>query len=181
MKTFKSLRLVAFPVVVIGWVGMASCSSSSIPTATELTTVSVRATASGGVHDQVMAGINDFRRSEGKAAFHRDRDLDNLAQHHAEHMLKAKKLSHDGYHLRLGAAESYFGIGMLRENVYWSLGRPKAELPGAIVNGWVNSPGHRRNLLAHTKECGIGVASDAEGNVYAVQLSGIRINRSGGF
>jgi uncharacterized protein YkwD len=88
-------------------------------------------------------------------------------------------MSHDGYHLRLGAAETYYGIGMLRENVYWSRGRSQSELSGAMVHGWTHSPKHRRNLLANNKICGIGVATDSAGNTYAAQLSGIGINRGG--
>lgn len=168
-------------MVLLGALGLTSCGSSSIPTATELTTVSRPVALTGGLTGSVMAGINDFRRSEGKPAFRRDRDLDNLAQHHAEQMLKTGKLSHDGYHLRQGAAEHYLGIGMLRENVYWSFGRAKPELAGAIVNGWIRSPGHRRNLLGNGTVCGIGIATDPAGNVYAAQLSGNRINRGGTF
>ena len=178
MKTFDSLRLAALPIVLIGALGLVSCGSSSIPTATELTTVSNPNPASG-LKGQVLAGINQFRQSQGKAPFRNDANLDKLAQHHADEMLKVKKMSHDGYHLRLGAAETYFGIGMLRENVYWSCGRSRSELAGAMVNAWTNSPKHRRNLLANNKISGVGIATDSAGNAYAAQLSGIGINRGG--
>lgn len=181
MKTRRSLHLGLIPIVLMGALGLVSCGSSSIPTATELTTVSTPASSAGGVKGQVFAGINRFRQSQGKPAFQRDRNLENMAQHHAEEMLKSQKMSHDGYHLRLGAAETYFGIGMLRENVYWSQGRSKSELASAMVNGWTTSPKHRRNLLANNKTCGIGIATDSAGNVYAAQLSGIPINRGGQF
>jgi len=41
------------------------------------------------------------------------------------------------------------------ENVAWSSGSDDAGK--TAVDGWINSPGHRRNMLGNYDECGIGV------------------------
>ncbi len=41
----------------------------------------------------------------------------------------------------------------------------------AIVDGWVNSPGHRANLLhPHMRRTGVGIALDDGGVLYFTQL-----------
>lgn len=167
------------PVVLLaGMLGLVSCGSSSIPNAVQLSAVSSDAPASS-VEAQVLEGINRFRQARSKPPFRRSAELDGLARLHAQDMLRARKMSHNGFHLRLGAAETYYGIGQLRENVYWSKGFAKAQIPQAVVQGWIDSPGHRQNLLAANSVCGIGVAVGSDGQVYAAQLSGRPINPGG--
>jgi uncharacterized protein YkwD len=38
------------------------------------------------------------------------------------------------------------------------------------VEGWINSPGHRKNLLCGCNWCGIGIYVAADGTVYLTQL-----------
>jgi uncharacterized protein YkwD len=38
------------------------------------------------------------------------------------------------------------------------------------VNGWIDSPGHRKNLLARHTHCGIGVYCNDAGAYYSTQL-----------
>ena len=38
------------------------------------------------------------------------------------------------------------------------------------VDGWINSPGHRKNLLGAFDVCGIGVARSGTGQFYLTQL-----------
>ena len=56
-------------------------------------------------------------------------------------------MSHDGFSQRLRQCE--FGTGS--ENVAWNY--PTGE---AVVAGWMNSSGHRRNILGNYTHCGIG-------------------------
>ncbi|MCL2857843.1 MAG: CAP domain-containing protein [Oscillospiraceae bacterium] len=49
--------------------------------------------------------------------------------------------------------------------------------PSAVVVGWINSPGHRDNILARNfTQIGVGVYQDANGMLHWVQLFGARIN-----
>lgn len=180
MKTHLYRPWIAMSALLVGLLSMVSCGSSTIPSAIQLASVSSDALASS-VEEQVLEGINRFRRSQSKPAFRRSAELERLARHHAQEMMKAQKMSHDGFHLRMGAAETYYGIGQLRENIYRSKGFAKSQIPQSVVQGWIDSPGHRKNLLASNSVCGIGVTVGADGQVYAAQLSGSVINRGGAF
>lgn len=39
-----------------------------------------------------------------------------------------------------------------------------------VVDGWMNSPGHRRNILGHYHLTGIGISRDKQGRIYYTQL-----------
>ena len=46
-----------------------------------------------------------------------------------------------------------------------------SEIASAVVDGWLDSPGHRRNLLDRTSRAhGIGVATDAEDRAFITQV-----------
>ena len=38
------------------------------------------------------------------------------------------------------------------------------------VNGWINSPGHRKNLLSNTNSCAIATYRTASGAYYLTQM-----------
>jgi hypothetical protein len=64
------------------------------------------------------------------------------------------------------------------ENLAWGTGA--LATPGAIVRAWMNSPGHRENILnAHYREIGVGVVpgnparTDGAGGTYATAFGTI--------
>ena len=66
------------------------------------------------------------------------RQLETLADEHSTAMATQRRLSHDGFHSRLGRTTSRLCV----ENVGWNY--PTAE---ALLDGWRHSPEHLRNLL----------------------------------
>ena len=65
----------------------------------------------------------------------------------------------------LYSSATYLAGVEIRRN-YYTLNKLAAE----IVDGWMNSPGHRENILnTRYDRAGIGVAVDAEEAVYATQ------------
>jgi len=74
---------------------------------------------------------------------------------------------HDGFNDRFRR----FPIRYVRggaENVAMSHGMGD---PGKVaVDGWINSPGHRKNLLGHFNYMGIGVYQNSKGAWYFTQL-----------
>jgi len=45
-----------------------------------------------------------------------------------------------------------------------------SNVPKIIVDGWINSPGHRKNLLSNSNVCGIAVFRAPNNNWYFTQL-----------
>jgi Cysteine-rich secretory protein family/IPT/TIG domain len=129
---------------------------------------------SGSFDDEVLLRVNQFRHSYGLAPLARNSDLDVSAQAHSEDMARRNVMSHYGANgsnpgQRIHAA-GYPWVTW-GENVAYGWATP-----AIVMNAWINSPGHRANLLnANFREIGIGVASSpATGRLYWTQDFGTR-------
>ncbi len=94
--------------------------------------------------------INEYRHGLGLEALILDEDLSAIAAEHNEYMTRHRRLSHDHFRQRLERSRSRLCV----ENVGLGYRYPKAQL-----DGWIDSPGHNRNLLeAKVRHVGIAVA-----------------------
>ncbi len=94
--------------------------------------------------------------------------LTAAAQRHSQDMATSRRMSHtgsDGSTMRSRIDATQYHWSTIGENV--ALGQPSA---AAVMTAWMNSPGHRRNILnpAFT-ELGIGYAT-AAGRPYWTQV-----------
>jgi uncharacterized protein YkwD len=117
--------------------------------------------------------IDAQRRHQGLRPLIYNPQLDRMAKIQAENMARYQKMAHvipDASLPTLGDRARYVGYvyGRLAENV--ALGYPSAE---TVVEGWMNSSGHRRNILdGEVVETGIGIARSSAGGVYYCQVFG---------
>ncbi|SCL51815.1 Uncharacterized conserved protein YkwD, contains CAP (CSP/antigen 5/PR1) domain [Micromonospora citrea] len=120
-----------------------------------------KAPASSGVSAQareVVNLVNAERAKAGCGALSVDTKLMTAAQRHSQDQADHRNMSHTGSDGsdagerldRVGYAWRTYG-----ENVAWN-----QKTPAAVMDAWMNSPGHRANILncAFT-EIGVGVAS----------------------
>jgi uncharacterized protein YkwD len=109
------------------------------------------------VAGRMIAHINRHRMRDGLAPLRAEPLLDRAAQRHASDMADNDFFGHDGSDgSGIGARASHAGYGWRRiaENV--SAG---AESPEEVVDGWMASEGHRRNLLRPGfRDAGVGYA-----------------------
>jgi uncharacterized protein YkwD len=95
-----------------------------------------------------------------------------VALQHSRYQVATGKIGHTGPHGegvdgRLGAARIFWRA--CGENVAYSLGHP--DTAQTMVDGWMNSPGHRSNILnASFTHSGLGVAVDKRGGYCATQV-----------
>lgn len=96
--------------------------------------------------------------------------VSNYARQHSRNMAEGKvSFSHAGSKERRREAAKDCGRGYFggSENIAY---RGKEDA-AAVMNGWMNSPGHRKNILSTRQEVfGIGVWKAANGRVYYTQL-----------
>jgi uncharacterized protein YkwD len=113
---------------------------------------------------QIVEAHNKFRSEAKLKKLTVNRKLMAAAQAHAEDMARRKKMSHTGGD---GSSSSdrikargykYFRTG---ENVAY--GRFSVE---RVMKGWMDSPGHKRNILGGFSEIGVGCAVDEDGKRY---------------
>jgi len=132
----------------------------------------------------VHEAINDERTAEGLDSLERDEDLRWVAREHSADMIEQGYVGHespDGVTPtdRLGDA----GCSAGGENVAQSwFGEPvdvngeqfvaddEQELADHLVSQWMDSPGHRENVLRESyAESGVGVVITEDNRVYATQ------------
>ncbi len=142
--------------------------------------------------------INNERQKNGIPALQYDVALSDIARSHSRDMATRNYFSHDNpegdgpteraikasynVHKELGGGWYSDGIAenIFQNNLYDSVtyynGIPvydwnsQSEIAFATVNGWMNSPGHRQNILnsGYDKE-GIGIAISSDDKVYITE------------
>jgi uncharacterized protein YkwD len=128
---------------------------------------------------QVIDQTNDFRRSEKLAPVKVHDKLTATARDFANFMANSGKYGHeaDGHTPAERAQAQGYAYCLVAENiayVYRSTGFATDELSKQFVEGWKNSPEHRKNMLdPDMTETGVAIArSETTGIFYAVQLFG---------
>eukprot|EP00469_Lotharella_globosa_P012805 CAMPEP_0167776654 /NCGR_PEP_ID=MMETSP0111_2-20121227/3245_1 /TAXON_ID=91324 /ORGANISM="Lotharella globosa, Strain CCCM811" /LENGTH=148 /DNA_ID=CAMNT_0007666725 /DNA_START=57 /DNA_END=503 /DNA_ORIENTATION=- len=115
---------------------------------------------------------NAFRRQHNLPAVIWSQEITNICRVHSKAMGDRKvKFGHDGFKQRVARFRS---VGIYHrsaaENVAMNSGLSYADTARATVTGWINSPGHRKNLLSKSNYCGIGVYRNFDGHYYATQI-----------
>ena len=118
---------------------------------------------------QVYAASNAYRKLNGLGSLKREKELDRLAQEHSESMARRGKLDHSGASGRTDQVTARFSVSEKAENVmrtHVKMGRD----PQSTLKLWINSPGHRKNLLGPYALSGLGIAQDEMGNIWITQI-----------
>ncbi|HVF77921.1 MAG TPA: CAP domain-containing protein [Solirubrobacteraceae bacterium] len=117
--------------------------------------------------------LNRERTSRGLPRLASSGELDKAAQRFSAHMVSERFFDHVSPSGSTLNSRVRSGTGYLRGTVRrWSLGENLAwgsgerGTPRQIVRSWMNSPGHRRNILDRGfHDIGIGIAAGAPGDV----------------
>jgi uncharacterized protein YkwD len=131
------------------------------------------------VAELVARQTNVFRATSKLPPLTVNPTLADAAQRFAEYMASTEQYGHeaDGRQPAERARAQGYEHCMIAENIalqFSTLGFDTEELASRLVEGWVESPGHRRNLLLpQVVDIGIGIARSARTQrYYAVQLFG---------
>jgi len=118
---------------------------------------------------EALKFTNEFRTKHGKPPLEWHQALCDIGRVHSKDMGDGKvPFSHQGFKERV---QKYpFRHSAAAENLAMNGGIPEAQVARVSVNGWIDSPGHRKNLLSEQTLCGIGVYRNAKGQYYLTQL-----------
>ncbi|MBD2426071.1 CAP domain-containing protein [Phormidium sp. FACHB-1136] len=126
------------------------------------------AQAETSIPDSLLTLVNAERQRAGVAPLRLNDKLATAAQRHAEDMAATRNLSHqgsDGSTMRSRIDATGYGWMAIGENV--AMGQTS---PEAVMRSWMNSAGHRRNILnPNFQELGVGYA-EGGGRPYWVQV-----------
>jgi uncharacterized protein YkwD len=130
----------------------------AVPRLSELVRVSEPLADLGEVRAKALVRVNQARRAAGRAPVVPNPRLDDAAQRYAELMLQRGFYAHvtrgGGSPRSRAEAAGYQPFTFLGENIAQGLFGPEE-----VVERWLASPGHRRNILdEQAAETGLGVA-----------------------
>ena len=160
-------------IAAAGMILVADCATPVARAASSSGSVSPSPSSFSATEARIFDLINRQRQRQGLKPLVFNPQLDRMAKIQAENMARFQKMSHtipDASLPTLSDRARYVGYRYHRiaENV--ALGYPNAE---TVVEGWMNSSGHRRNILDRdVVETGIGIARSPAGGVYYCQVFG---------
>ncbi len=123
------------------------------------------------VEEEILKLTNDERVKNGLMPLAEDPRLREIARAHSADMLAHGYFDHNdknGCSSSCRASGAGYAWTVIGENIYMMSGYDLDTHASAkmVVDGWMNSPGHRKNILLESYTAtGIGVAL-ADGNVY---------------
>jgi len=117
--------------------------------------------AGKSMDEQILYYTDKFRKSQGKPPLQLVALISKEAEDHSQDMARGRTgFGHEGFEERVDHVGKKLGrVAAAAENVAY--GNLDAE---GVVNGWIKSPGHRRNMLGDYNLIGIGSAQ-GKGNI----------------
>lgn len=114
--------------------------------------------------------VNAHRARRGQAALIWDDQVAAAAREHSQAMARGSvPFGHDGFDDRAASIGAQLPVGAMAENVAYD-GGSGGEMAGRVVDGWLRSSGHRRNIEGDFHITGVGVATAPDGRHYFTQI-----------
>ena len=120
------------------------------------------ATSTTSARDGILSDTNAARKAEGHKALRESAAMDAVAQAWAKKLAKSGTLAHNPDY----SSSIPSGWTRAAENVAGGYSYAK------VTDAWLNSSGHRANIMGDFTEIGIGYAVDSSGTAWAVQNFG---------
>ncbi len=121
------------------------------------------------IESQVVALVNKERTSRGMTALSHNWQVSRVARYKSADMRDKNYFSHTS-----PTYGSPFDMMKKFDIKYSTAGENIAKgqkTPEAVMNAWMNSEGHRKNILsANFSEIGVGYETDARGTTYWTQM-----------
>ena len=120
-----------------------------------------------GMEKDILYYINQYRSSIGLPALQMiSAATEQATQHSIDMANRAILFGHDGFDERMDNIAKKIGfVHATAENVAY--GKLTAK---EVVDLWLNSPGHKKNIEGNYTLTGIGLAKDADGLVFYTQI-----------
>jgi uncharacterized protein YkwD len=121
------------------------------------------------LEEETHRQVNQYRISRNLPPLRLDPSISQVARIHSQNMAKKKaSFSHDGFEKRVKEIGKNHAYQAAAENLAFNQGF--VDPVTVSVQGWIKSPGHRKNMEGEFNVTGIGVAKNAEGEYYFTQL-----------
>jgi uncharacterized protein YkwD len=145
----------------------------SAPVTLPIQTPPAHAWVESAAEQAIVNAVNQVRIANGLGALTVNPKLVEAAQFHAVDMAQFKTMAHDlPGSLLPGLADRAAFVGYNYSTLGENIAVGYADT-APVMNAWMNSPGHRANILgADYTEIGVGIAVDSNGVPYYCQVFG---------
>lgn len=121
------------------------------------------------LEQEINRRVNQYRLSKNLPPLTMNAEISHVARLHSQDMAsKISTFSHDGFDNRAKKVGNTIPYQSFAENLAYIKGYP--DLADVAVKGWINSPGHRKNMEGNFNLTGVGIAKNSEGEYYFTQL-----------
>jgi uncharacterized protein YkwD len=127
----------------------------------------VNASGAPGLERDVLNLVNEYRTARKLPPLTNNAHMEFQARRHSMGMATQRiPFGHQGLSFRMKyIQEKVPGVRDVAENV--AFGNLSAK---AVVDGWLKSPGHKKNIEGNYKYSGVGVARNQNNQIYFTQL-----------
>src|SRR5687767_8228773 len=161
----RTLRLLLLAAALVpATLALPAVSAQAAPSACASATVHPALIAKRQARLVTRCLLNRERRGHGLRALRLNGRLSAAAVRHSRNMVRRDFFAHGNFVARILNARyaGRNGTWSLGENIAWGTGH--LATPREIVRGWMNSPGHRHNILSGKfRDIGIGIVDGAPG------------------
>ena len=113
--------------------------------------------------------VNSYRSQRGLRLLVLDPEISRVARRHSAAMAAhARDVGHEGFNDRVLILRRALATRRTAENV--ALNRGYRDPAAEALRGWIASGGHRQNMEGPYQATGIGVARNADGELYFTQI-----------
>lgn len=118
------------------------------------------------MESDILRYVNEDRNAHGLTSLKMNEMESSLAAGHSHNMAAGKvKFGHDGFDKRARSIQKALGSAEIGENVAEGIMTARE-----VVDGWLKSPGHKKNIEGNFSLTGIGYAQDKKGDIYFTQI-----------
>ena len=117
----------------------------------------------------IHAQVNQYRQSQNLPPLKFDPRISEVARGHSQAMANGKvPFSHDGFDQRVDAIAKSISYRSVAENLAFNEGF--SDPVSQAVEGWLNSPGHLKNIQGDFDLTGVGIVKTAQNRYYFTQI-----------
>jgi len=147
--------------ILLTIISLGACSSEDDSSGMEPTEFSNEA----NIANDILQLVNQHRQDIGLSVLSKNETAEELAIDHTKYMISVSNINHDSFNERGAELTTQENATAAAENV--DRFHPDAQ---SVVNGWLNSSGHRGNIEGNYLYTGISAIKDADGKYYYTQL-----------
>lgn len=153
------------PIMVLFALFTFSCSTDSLEDTSNNVNTNIIVPETKIIEIEIVELINDYRISLGLNPLNNMDVIKSQAYSHTDYMIEHDNVSHDNFYQRKNYLISNVGANTVSENVAY--GFTSAE---SVVNAWLNSDGHRANIIGDYTDFDISADQNSNGKWYYTNI-----------